>query len=166
VEFRFLCPFCGQKLKADEDADAPFVFIGRSSERLFSIHRDRKGGGCPQNPYDESKKVKKDQAVSFRISERGSSFVTEYLLDGTNWTRLTPSDGYASSTTWKENRLVGLAICSGSTNSTVTPWFDVPPNSPAPIGPQAEAGTTVPVGAEVDSVAIRPREERAPRDKR
>jgi hypothetical protein len=135
---------CGIMIRESDDADAPFVFIGMSSAQIFSIHRDTKGGICPQDRY-ELKKVEKDQAVSFRISERADSFVTEYLLDGTNWTTLTPQRGHAASTTWKENRLVGFAVCSGNKASTVTACFDdIKMNSLAPVNPSTDGAPSSP----------------------
>ena len=132
VDKRSLQSLCGIMIRESDDPDAPFAFIGVSSVTLFSIHRGAKGETCRRVHQELRNKA---QAISFRISPGTNSFATEYSVDATNWTMLSPFSPSLPSM-WKENCLVGLAVCSGNTNITVTAYFDnVQTNSLARIGP-------------------------------
>jgi hypothetical protein len=106
---------CGIMIRESDEVDAPFAFIGASSAMVFSVHRDTKGATCARKEVP-----KKDQSISFRIAQGTNGFITEYSLNGTNWTILVPSKPMMRN----ENYLEGFAVFSGSTNRTVTAHFD------------------------------------------
>ena len=105
----------GIMIRESEKTDTPFAFVGLSQMSIFWLHRDTPSTSCqftnqpaPQLP------------VYFRLIRTTNYVSGGFSVDGSNWIWL----GTNHIAMHGQQFLVGFAVCSGNSNSTVQAQFD------------------------------------------
>ena len=114
---------CGIMIRDSQMSNSPFLFIGTSSDKVFTYCRDAKGVFFADE-VDIPKTVE-GFPIILKFSPKDNQFVPAYSFDSKNWSSFSGDYVISSST----QTLVGFAICSGSAYERVTAqFFDVSPN--------------------------------------
>lgn len=102
-------------IRESDKANAPFLFIGASPQKVVLCQRDNKGELVCEKGAD----VYQDKPVFLKFDkQKENQFVPAYSFDDKNWT---PFQAYAFST--NAQILVGFAISSGNSSNRVKVRF-------------------------------------------
>jgi hypothetical protein len=107
---------CGIMMRESGRPNAPFLFIGASSEKVHVYCRDSNGKFISNE--HEIPKLKRNSAMFLRFQQMENHIVPLYSFDAKNWL-----SNVTSAISGDTRSLVGLAICSGNPSNKVVAHF-------------------------------------------